>query len=477
MAEKKTELASVILAAGLGTRMKSDLAKVLHPAAGAPMIVWAVQAAKDAGASRIIVVLGHQHERVKAVLDAELGAGVVEVALQLEQLGTGHAVAQAMPLLESWKGGVLITYGDAPALRPETLRALVEAQAAGKAPLAIITSRLRVPTGYGRIVRDAKKRVLRVVEEKDCTERQRKLDEGNAGIYAVEAGFLRKTVTRLDTRNAQKELYLTDLVEKAAKVKAVPTVLVDEEEIQGVNDRAQLAAVDRVLQRRIVERHLRAGVSMRAPDQVFIDRQVEIGRDSVLGPGVHLRGKTRLGAGVTIDAGSILTDAELADGVLVRAYCVIAESHVGARAQLGPFAHLRPASVLAEDVHVGNFVETKKTRIGKGSKANHLSYLGDAIIGEGCNVGAGTITCNYDGVNKDETILEDGVFIGSDTQLVAPVRVGRGAYVGAGTTVTEDVPAGALAISRVKQENRAGKAEQLRTRALERKKAKQAVRA
>ena len=477
MADKKVELASVILAAGLGTRMKSELAKVLHPAAGAPMIVWAVQAARDAGASRVIVVLGHQHERVKAALDAEFGAGAVEVALQLEQKGTGHAVAQALPLLEGWKGSVLITYGDAPALRGTTLRALALAQQAGKAPLAIITSRLRVPTGYGRILRDGKKRVVRVVEEKDCTPRQRLLDEGNAGIYAVEAGFLRRGIATLDTRNAQKELYLTDLVERAAKVKAVPTVLVDEDEIQGVNDRAQLSGVDRVLQRRIVEAHLRAGVSMRAPDQVFIDRQVEIGRDSVLGPGVQLRGRTRLGAGVTVDAGCILTDAELADGVLVRPYCVITESRVGARAQLGPFAHLRPASELSEDVHVGNFVETKKTRIGKGSKANHLSYLGDAIIGEGCNVGAGTITCNYDGVNKDETILEDGVFIGSDTQLVAPVRVGRGAYVGAGTTVTEDVPAGALAISRVKQENRAGKAEQLRARALERKRARQAARA
>ena len=471
------ELASVILAAGLGTRMKSDLAKVLHPAAGAPMIVWAVQAAREAGASRVIVVLGHQHDRVKAALDAEFGAGAVEIALQMQQLGTGHAVQQAMPLLEGWKGAVLITYGDAPCLRGTTLRALVEAQAGAKAPLAIITSIMRDPKGYGRILRDAKKRVVRVVEEKDCTEKQRKIPEGNAGIYAVDGAFLRQGIAGLDTRNAQKELYLTDLVAKGAKKKPVPTVVVDEEEIQGVNDRVQLAQVDRVLQRRIVETHLRAGVSMRAPEQVFIDRKVEIGRDSVLGPGVQLRGKTRIGVGVMVEAGSIVTDAELGDGVLVRPYCVIAESRVGARAQLGPFAHLRPASDLGEEVHVGNFVETKKTRIGKGSKANHLAYLGDAIIGEGCNVGAGTITCNYDGVNKDETILEDGVFIGSDTQLVAPVRVGKGAYVGAGTTVTEDVPAGALAISRVKQENRPGKAEQLRARALERKKAKLAARA
>ncbi len=473
----KIEVASVILAAGLGTRMKSDLAKVLHPAAGAPMIVWAVQAARDAGASRVIVVLGHQHERVKVALDAEFGAGAVEIALQMEQLGTGHAVQQAMPLLEGWKGTVLITYGDAPCLSGTTLRALVEAQASAKAPLAIITSIMRDPKGYGRILRDKRKRVVRVVEEKDCTETQRKIPEGNAGIYAVDGAFLRQGITKLDTKNAQKELYLTDLVEKGAKKKPVPTVVVDEEEIQGVNDRLQLAQVDRVLQRRIVETHLRAGVSMRAPEQVFIDRKVEIGRDSVLGPGVQLRGKTRLGTGVTVEAGSIVTDAELGDGVLVRPYCVIAESRVGARAQLGPFAHLRPASDLGEEVHVGNFVETKKTRIGKGSKANHLAYLGDAIIGEGCNVGAGTITCNYDGVNKDETILEDGVFIGSDTQLVAPVRVGKGAYVGAGTTVTKDVPAGALAKSRVKQENVEGRAAELRARALERKKAKQAARA
>jgi bifunctional UDP-N-acetylglucosamine pyrophosphorylase/glucosamine-1-phosphate N-acetyltransferase len=387
----------------------------------------------------------------------------------MEQLGTGHAVQQAMPLLAGWKGPVLIQYGDAPVLRGQTLAALVSAQAASDSPLAIITANFVDPTGYGRILRDAGGRVLRVVEQKDCTPAERAIIEGNAGIYAVDAEFLGKGVSSLDTKNAQKELYLTDLVEQAARAHSVPTVVADEGEIQGVNDRVQLAEVDRVLRRRLCEEHMRAGVTLRAPEATFIDRGVKIGKDTVISSGVELRGRTTIGAGCVIEAGCVFTHAELGDGVHAKPYTVITESKVGARAQLGPFAHLRPGSELAEDVHVGNFVETKKARLGKGSKANHLAYLGDAVIGEKCNVGAGTITCNYDGFNKDLTILEDGVFIGSDTQLVAPVRVGKDAIVAAGTTVTRDVPAGALALTRVEQVNKEGAAARFREKAKKRK--------
>jgi bifunctional UDP-N-acetylglucosamine pyrophosphorylase/glucosamine-1-phosphate N-acetyltransferase len=439
----------VILAAGQGTRMKSTTAKVLHPLLGQPLVCFPVDRARRLGARKIVVVLGHQHEAVRAALDARFGAAAVEVALQLEQLGTAHAVLSAMPLLHDAKGPVVILYGDVPLLTDETLDRLCGAWPPGG--LAIVTARPRDPHGYGRVVRGPSGAPTRVVEEKDATPAERTLGEVNAGIYCIDAALLREALARVGRTNVQREFYLTDLIELAAGRATVAVVEAPAEEVAGVNDRAQLADCEAILRRRVARTLALDGVTLRDPERVIVELPVEVGADSELGPGVELRGRTRVGARCRIEAGSILTDAVLADGVHVKPYCVLTDCTVGAGAVLGPFAHLRPGSQLAEGVHVGNFVETKQTRLGTGSKANHLTYLGDAEIGAGVNVGAGTITCNYDGVAKHRTIIEDGAFIGSDTQLVAPVRIGAGAYVGAGTTVTEDVPPGALALTRPAQ--------------------------
>jgi bifunctional UDP-N-acetylglucosamine pyrophosphorylase/glucosamine-1-phosphate N-acetyltransferase len=439
----------IVLAAGLGTRMKSDTAKVLHQVAGRPLVIWPVELARQIGARKIVVVLGHQREQVAAVLAKRFGDGAVTIAVQAEQRGTGHAVAQALPALagEPDASRVVILSGDVPLLGRETVDALLAAQA--NRALAVVTTHPPEARGYGRIVRDDAGYVQRIVEEKDASATEKQIAEVNAGIYSVALGFLREGVGALEPNNAQHELYLTDLVARAALRGEAATVQAPWDDVAGVNDRVELARLDGIARRRIAERWMRDGVTMKHPDTVSIDADVAaIGKDSELGARVELRGRVTIGAGVKVDTGCVITDATIGDGALVKPYCVIAESSVGARAQLGPFAHLRPGSELAEEVHVGNFVETKKARLGKGSKANHLSYLGDAVIGAKVNVGAGTITCNYDGVNKFVTTIEDGVFIGSDTQLVAPVTVGKEAYVGAGATITEDVPAGALAITR-----------------------------
>jgi bifunctional UDP-N-acetylglucosamine pyrophosphorylase / glucosamine-1-phosphate N-acetyltransferase len=449
----------VILAAGLGTRMVSEKPKVLHKVAGRPLVLWPVALARALAADKVIAVLGHKLEDVRAILPDG-----VEVARQEQQRGTGDAVRQALPALaaEPDDARVLILYGDVPLLSGDTVAALLAAQR--EAPIALVTARVDPPRGYGRIVRDEAGRLARIVEEKDATPEEKLLDEINAGIYVFSLGFMRRGLATLLPQNAQGELYLTDLAARAvAEGVVVPTVLAPAEEIMGVNDRADLARMDGLARRRVAERHMRAGVTIVAPETVTIDADIEgIGRDVELGPGVSLRGKTRIGDGVRIDQGCVLSDTVIEDGANLKPYCVLTESRVGPRAQIGPFAHCRPGTVLGEDVHLGNFVETKKARLGKGSKANHLSYLGDAEIGAKVNVGAGTITCNYDGVHKHVTTIEDGVFIGSDTQLVAPVRVGREAYVAAGTTVTEDVPPGALAITRVAQVNKEGYVEKKR---------------
>ena len=453
----------IILAAGLGTRMKSDTAKVLHRVAGRPLVFWPVEVARSFGARRIVVVLGHQLEAVQAQLDARFGAGAVQVARQERQLGTGDAVRQALPALagEPDGAGVLILYGDVPLLGRETCARLFEAR--GRAPLALVGTRPANPHGYGRLVRDGA-RLARIVEDKDASPEVRAIGEVNAGIYLVTLGFLRATMASLTTQNAQGELYLTDLVARAAGEGAdVPTVDAPFDEVAGVNDRADLARMEALARARLAAAWMKAGVTMLSPETTVIDADVAaIGRDTELGVGVHLRGATRLGARVKVDAGCVLTDAVVDDDAVLKPYCVLTQARVGARAQVGPFAHCRPGTELGEDVHLGNFVETKKARLGKGSKANHLSYLGDAEIGAKVNVGAGTITCNYDGVHKFVTTIEDGVFVGSDTQLVAPVRVGKGAYIASGTTVTDDVPPGALALSRVKQVNKEGWVEKKR---------------
>ncbi len=443
---RKSTTACMILAAGKGTRMASAKNKVLHTLLGVPMVAYAVENARALGATPIVAVLGHQIDEVGKVLAERFGPGSVTVVEQKVQKGTGHAVRLGLRPLADFDGLVVILYGDVPLLRAETVAALIE-QAKKTRGLAMLTSVMRDPTGYGRIVRNDAGKILEVVEHKDTTLVQRRIVEVNAGIYAAPAEFLRKATAKLSVRNAQAEYYLTDIVARAAATIGVVSVDVSAEEVSGVNDREQLVAAERILAGRIVHEHMKHA-TFRAPDEVVVEASVTIEPDAEIGRHVVLRGRTHIGACARIDDGSILTDTVVGKGTHVLPYCVASDSTIGENNKIGPFAHLRPGTRLGPDVHVGNFVETKKTTLGRGSKANHLTYLGDTIVGEKVNVGAGTITCNYNGFEKRQTIIEDGAFIGSDTQLVAPVRVGKRAVIAAGATITEDVRDGALAISR-----------------------------
>ncbi|NRD50537.1 bifunctional UDP-N-acetylglucosamine diphosphorylase/glucosamine-1-phosphate N-acetyltransferase GlmU [Corallococcus exiguus] len=445
-----TALAAVVLCAGKGTRMKSEKAKVLHPILGRPLCAYPLKRALELGATHVVPVVGHQAAEVEKSIRSHFPDAPLRFALQKEQRGTADAVKAAEDALKGHDGRVLILYGDVPLLRKETLQSLLAAHDAAGGVLALVSTTLEDPTGYGRVIREAGK-VARIVEHKDCTPEQRAVKECNAGIYSVDAAFLWKALAEIKPVNAQGEYYLTDLVEMAAKQGPVGAVDADATETAGVNDKVELAARARVLQQRINEAHMRAGVSIQDPATAYIEEGITIGTDTEIGPSVSLMAGTVIGKNVTISQGSVLTASHVADGTHIKPYSVLEEARVGERCIIGPFSRLRPATELAEEVHLGNFVETKKTRIGKGSKANHLTYLGDANIGAGCNIGAGTITCNYDGVNKHLTELGDGVFIGSDSQLVAPVKVGDGGYVGAGTTVTKNVPPGSLAVSRAPQ--------------------------
>jgi bifunctional UDP-N-acetylglucosamine pyrophosphorylase/glucosamine-1-phosphate N-acetyltransferase len=459
------------MAAGMGTRMKSETTKVLHRVAGRPVLHWVVTAAKDAGAERVVAILGHQADAVKATL-AGFGS-LVDVVIQAEQRGTGHAVQCAMPAVanESDDRIVLILTGDAPLLASERLAELTaacERSAAGMSLLSVVPPR---PMPYGRLVRDAGRKLVGIVEHKDATPEQRAITETNASIYAIRLGHLRRDLATLKADNAQGELYLTDLVAHAGHRGGATAIDAPFWEVAGINDRVDLAEVETNARRLINEKWMRAGVTMIDPASTYIDVEVgPLGKDVWLGPNVALRGKTSLGDGVRVDVGCVLVDVQVAEAVTIKPYSVLTESSVGPRAQIGPFSHCRPGSRLDDDVHLGNFVETKKTHLMAGSKANHLAYLGDASIGQKANIGAGTITCNYDGVGKYQTTIEAEAFIGSDSQLVAPVTVGRGAYVGSGTTVTRDVPRGALALSRVKQINKEGWADQFREAQAKRKK-------
>ncbi|MDQ3262463.1 MAG: bifunctional UDP-N-acetylglucosamine diphosphorylase/glucosamine-1-phosphate N-acetyltransferase GlmU [Myxococcota bacterium] len=448
-------LAAVVLCAGKGTRMKSERSKVLHPILGRPLCYYPITRALQSGASPVVAVVGHQADAVQQAISASFPDRDLRYAVQKEQRGTADAVKSAQGALAGFEGPVLIVYGDVPLLRTETLQALLAAYRAGKAPLALVTTHLEDPTGYGRIVRE-NGRVVRNVEQKDCTPEQKKIQEGNAGIYVVDARFLWASLEKVGSSNAQGEFYLTDLVEMAAAEGEIQTLSVDATETAGVNDRAELSLRAVQLRRRINLAHMRAGVSLADPETTYIEEDVVIGPDTEIAPGVSLHAGCRIAGNVRIGQGSVLSNTLISEGTNIKAYSVFEDAQVGKACEIGPFARLRPGTVLAEKVHLGNFVETKKTVIGRGSKANHLAYLGDAEIGAGVNVGAGTITCNYDGKNKFKTVLEDEVFIGSDTQLVAPVRVGRGAYVAAGTTVTQDVPSLSLALSRAPQTNKEG---------------------
>ena len=460
---RTNDLAAIVLAAGQGTRMRSSRAKVLHELLGRPLGVYPIELARAIGADPVVVVLGHQRPAVEAILLPRFGPGAVSVVEQREQRGTGHAVRLAMPALAGFRGKlVLVLYGDVPLLRRETLAQLV-GTARRYDCLAVVTTTPPDPTGYGRILRDQRGHVIGVVEQKDASPEERAITEVNAGIYCGPADFFRQATAGLGARNAQGEYYLTDIVARAAEGIGVTAIDADFRDVAGINDRHQLAEAEAIMRARI-NRVLMAHVTFHDPGSAVVEADVEIGVDVELGRNVALRGRTRIGHGARIGDGVILTDVEVGAGAEIRPYTVATEATIGAGARVGPFAHLRPGTRLGPDTHLGNFVETKQTTLGRGSKANHLSYLGDATIGERVNVGAGTITCNYNGYEKFRTVIDDGAFIGSDSQLVAPVRVGKGAVIGAGTTVTGDVAAGALALARAPQIEKRGYARKVATK-------------
>lgn len=451
----------IIMAAGMGTRMRSSKSKVLHEAGGDTVLNQVIRAASQvADPDRIVVVVGHQAERVRASVKL---AGV-RFAEQTEQRGTGHAVMCARSAAQAEDGELLILNGDGPLLRAETLRKLIETHRKRAAGGAIVTTILNDPTGYGRILRDVNGDVGAIVEQKACTPDQIEIREVNPGYYCFDASQFWKHSSELQPNKAANEYYLTDMVEilRSHGHPVAPMPVADSNELLGINTRVELAVADRLLRRRKANELMLSGVTIEFPDTVLIDPDVEIGQDSVVGPNVQLRGATRIGANCTIGAGTILRDCHVADDVEILPYVVAEASKIGAGAHIGPFARLRMNAEAGEKTHVGNFVELKKTQLGAGSKANHLAYLGDSIIGAGVNVGAGTITCNYDGKHKNQTRIADRVFVGSNSTLVAPLELGEGAYIAAGSVVTKNVDSDALAIGRAMQTDKPGWAKRRR---------------
>jgi bifunctional UDP-N-acetylglucosamine pyrophosphorylase/glucosamine-1-phosphate N-acetyltransferase len=452
---------AIVLAAGQGTRMKSALPKVMHPLCGRPILHFVVQAALDAGCADVIVVVGSGRSHVETYLAKSFGERVRTV-VQERQLGTGDAARTGLGAARRQDADVLILNGDLPLVRGDDLRSLIAAATAARG-LALATCELADPTGYGRVVR-RDGNVVAIREHRDLrNDEERAIREVNAGVYAASFVLLEKGLSQLVPNNAQGELYLTDAVAHVSKTGGrVVTALLGADVLIGVNDRADLARAEQTMQERVIRTWRLAGATIRSGARIEAGVMVE--PDSTVETAAVLRGSTRIERGAVVDVGCVLTDVVVGAGAIVKPYSVASDARIGPRAQIGPFAHLRPGTELEEDVHVGNFVETKKTKMAAGAKANHLSYLGDGVIGSGANIGAGTIFCNYDGIQKHTTTIESGAFIGSDSQLVAPVTVGANSYVATGTTVTRDVPAEALAIGRVKQENKEGYAVRLRNR-------------
>lgn len=467
-------LGVVVMAAGRGTRMRSSRAKVLHRIAGRPMIRYVLDLARRVAGHSVAVVVGHQADQVRQAVESALSGqrdgAPVHLVEQKQQLGTGHAVLQARPVFVSGKGpqptAYLILNGDTPLLQEATVQDLLRAHRSSGAAVTMLTALLDDPSGYGRVVRRSSSGthdrpsadVVKIVEHRDATPEERAIREINVGTYVVDGGFLFAALDKVEPHNAQGEYYLTDIVDMAVtqghRVSAM--ALSNPEEGLGVNTRQQLADAEGVIRRQIRARWLEAGVTMVDPSSTWIEADVVIGQDTTLYPSVTLEGRTVIGDDTTVYSGVRISDCVVGSRVEILDHCVLRESQVDDEAHIGPFVHLRPGVLVRTKAKVGNFVEMKKTDLGEGAKANHLSYLGDATIGKGVNIGAGTITCNYDGVHKHQTVIGDHVFIGSDTQLVAPVTIGAGTVIAAGTTVTQDVPSDSLVIARVQQVNRAG---------------------
>lgn len=442
---------AIILAAGSGTRMKSQFPKVAHEILGKPMVNYVIDEVKRAGIEEIILVTGYGNEIVEKLV----GERKVTIARQEDQRGTGDAVRSALPFMSEGREDIFVLCGDAPLIRAETLKKLLKLHRKEDATITMVTGVFEDPTGYGRVIREPSGAIARIVEEKDASKEERTINEVNSGSYLFDTRFLEENIEALVPDNIQREYYLTDLVYNAFfNGKRVSGALVDDsDEIIGINSREELAVASGILSMRIAERLMKAGVTIEDPYNAYIGPDVKIGPDTVIEPGSIIRGKTKIGRNVRIAAGAYIEDSEIRQRAEIRPYSVVIQSIVGKGARVGPFAHLRPETVLMEDARIGNFVEVKKSVIGKGSKANHLAYVGDATVGTNANIGAGTITCNYDGIAKHNTVIGDGVFVGSDTQFVAPVTIGKGAIIGAGSTVTDNVPPFALALSRAKQEN------------------------
>ncbi len=435
----------VILAAGMGKRMQSDLPKVLHPLAGKPLLSHVISTAKALNPSRICVVYGHGGDLVPSQLAAE----DVRFVLQSPQLGTGHAVMQASDALDD-AAPTLVLYGDVPLTTATTLQTLVDK--AGKERLAVLTVDLEDPTGYGRIVRE-NNRIVRIVEQKDASDSERAIREVNTGILVAPTRALKSWLSKLSNNNAQQEYYLTDIIAMAVK-EGTPVESAQPAQVWetlGVNSKVQLAELERIYQRAIANALLEQGVTLADPNRIDVRGELHCGRDVSIDVGCVFEGEVVLGDGVVIGANCVIRDAKIHSGAMIKPFSHIDGTRIGSDAQIGPYARLRPGTVLGDDVHVGNFVEIKNSQFDAHSKANHLAYVGDATVGARVNIGAGTITCNYDGANKHRTVIEDDAFIGSDTQLVAPVTVGKGATIGAGTTLTKDAPPDSLTVSRAKQ--------------------------
>jgi bifunctional UDP-N-acetylglucosamine pyrophosphorylase / glucosamine-1-phosphate N-acetyltransferase len=450
----------ILLAAGQGVRMKSRLPKVLHPLAGKPLFLHTLGTVLRLEPSPIAVIIGHGAEAVRRAYSESN----VNWVIQEQQLGTGHAVLCAKESFRDFQGDVVILSGDVPLIREQTLKMMINIHRERKASLTLMTASLDVPTGYGRILRDARGKIAGVVEERDATGAQKRIQEVNAGVYVASPQFLFSALEKVTNHNQQNEYYLPDIVIIGlSHEKEIATVYVDNpREMKGINTREELAAMEKTFQERINRKWMDAGVTLKDPQTTYIEEDVSIGRDTVIGPNSHLRGRTVIGERCQIDGSAYITDAQIEDGVQLRFSVVLTSCRVASGAIIGPFAHLRPGTSLGRDVHIGNFVEAKEAVLGEGTKANHLSYLGDVTIGRETNIGAGTITCNYDGFNKYRTSIGDRVQVGSDSTLVAPISLGDDVYVATATTVRHDVPAGALVFNERREAVREGWTEQKR---------------
>lgn len=439
---------SLILAAGMGTRMKSKMPKVIHKVCGKELVKWVIDASREAGAAEVVAVIGHKAEMVRPVIEND-----ARIAIQSEQLGTGHAVMMAKDHIND--GCVVILAGDTPLIRAETIKAAVEYHTAKGNSATVITAEMDDATGYGRIVRGADGSVLRIVEQKDASEEEKKIKEINSGMYVFDGAALKDALTKLTPNNAQGEYYLTDTLEilRSAGKKIGGYTIADNDEIRGINNRVQLSEAEAVMQERINKCHMMNGVTIIDPKSVFISAEAEIGADTIIASNVTIEGKTKIGEDCVIEMGSKLVDSELGNGVHVTS-SVILKSSIGDGTSVGPFAYVRPGCRIGKNVKVGDFVEVKNDVIGDGTKISHLTYLGDSDIGKNVNFGCGTVTCNYDGKDKFRSTIGDDVFVGCNTNFVSPVKVGDGAYIAAGSTITDDIPDKALAIARSRQTNK-----------------------